>query len=53
MDGWGKTYTGLALHLIGGEVVADELLVEAGLVLAEFDGCGPEARAVWGPVASC
>lgn len=47
------TYTSLALHLVGGEVVADELLIEAGLVLAELDGCGPEARAIWGPDSSC
>jgi hypothetical protein len=49
---YGETYTGLALQLVGGKVVADELLVEAGLVLTELDGSGPEAGAIRGPITS-
>ena len=46
-----STYTRLALQLVGSEVIANELLVEAGLVLSQLDGRGPEARAIRGPIS--
>lgn len=42
------TYTGFALEAVGGQVVPDVLLVVAGLILADLDRGGPEARAVGG-----